>query len=104
MTPNLEDFIKVVKEYYDDGNYTSRDPHAYNLSMKSWEEVEILATQLYTSGKIHQPRNFVSLGSQFIHPDLSKDVWVEVSPKNRNSTPAVIEAWDKYKMLDTLTR
>lgn len=104
MTSNLEEFIFIVKQYYDEGNYTSRNIHDYDLSVKSWEEVEALATRLYTTGKIHQPRNFATLGSQFIHPDLSNDLWVDVSPKNRNSTPMVVEAYEKYKMLDALTK
>lgn len=103
-TPDLKGFIEVVKQYYDDGNYTSYQPHEYDLSVKTWEEVEALATRLYSSGKIHQPRNFVSLGNQFIHPDLNNDLWVEVSPKNRNTTPMVVEAYEKYKMLDALTK
>lgn len=103
-TSNLEEFMIVVKQYYDEGNYTSRNPSDYDLSVKSWEEVEALATHLYTSGKIHQPRNYVSLGDRFIHPDLSNDLWVDVSPKNRNSTPMVVEAYEKYKMLDSLTK
>jgi hypothetical protein len=104
MTPDLEGFIEVVKQYYDEGNYTARRPHDYDLSVKPWEEVEALATRLYTSGKIHQPRNFATLGNQFIHPDLNNDLWVDVSPKNRNSTPMVVEAYEKYKMLDALTK
>ena len=104
MTPDLKEFIVVVKQYYDEGNYTSRNPSSYDLSVKPWEEVEALANRLYLSGKIHQPRNFVSLGDQFIHPGLSNDVWIDVSPKNRNTTPMVIEAYEKYKMLDALTK
>jgi hypothetical protein len=104
MTPDLEEFMVVVREYYDEGNYTSRRPAEYDLSIKSWEEVEVLAKRLYTTGKIHQPRNFASLGKQFIHPQLRNDIWVEVSPKNRNSTPAVVQAYEQYKMLDALTK
>jgi hypothetical protein len=104
MSPDLEGFLIVVRQYYDQGNYTSRNPYEYDLSVKPWEDVETLATKLYNSGKIHQPRNFVSLGNQFIHPELSSDVWVEVSPKNRNTTPAVVQAYEQYKILDTLTK
>jgi len=104
MTSDLEQFIGVVKQYYDEGNYTSRNPSDYDLSVKSWEEVEALANRLYLRGKIHQPRNFASLGDQFIHPGLSNDIWIEVSPKNRNTTPMVVEAYEKYKMLDALTK
>lgn len=104
MSSDLEQFITVVRQYYNEGNYTSRYPYDYDLSVKPWEEVEALAKRLYTGGKIHQPRNFVSLGNQFIHPDLHHDIWVDVSPKNRNTTPAVVEAYEKYKMLDALTK
>ena len=104
MTPDLEEFIVIVKQYYDEGNYSSYRPKDYDLSVKPWEEVEALAKRLYTTGKIHQPRNFASLGNQFIHPELSNDIWVEVSPANRNSTPSVVEAYEKYKVLDALTK
>ena len=104
MTPDLEEFIVIVRQYYDEGNYSSYRPKDYDLSAKPWEEVEALAKRLYTKGKIHQPRNFASLGNQFIHPELSKDIWIEVSPKNRTTTPAGVEAYEKYKMLDALTK
>jgi hypothetical protein len=44
------------------------------------------------------------LGNSFIHPGLSNDVWIEVSPKSRNTTPAVVQAYEHYKMLDSLTQ
>ena len=104
QTKDYEAFLAIVKQYYEDGNWSSRRPEDYDLAVKPWEEVEALAKRLYTTGKIHQPRNFASLGDQFIHPGLSYDTWVEVSPKNRNTTPMVVEAYEKYKMLDALTK
>lgn len=104
MTTDLTAFIEVVRQYYNEGNYTASDSYLYDLSVKPWEEVEALATMLYSSGKIHQPRNFASLGSRFIHSGLTDDTWVEVSPKSRNTTPAVVQAYEQYKMLDSLTR
>jgi len=101
---NFAQFIFVVKTYYEDSNYASNHPSDYDLSVKSWHEVEKLATDLYNSGKIHQPRNVASLGSSFIHPELRNDVWIEISPKNRNTTPAVVQAYEHYKMLDSLTQ
>jgi len=101
---DLESFINVVKEYYEDSNYSSRRPEDYDLAVKPWNEVEELATLLYKEGKIHQPRNFAVLGGQFIHPDLSKDIWIEVSPKSRNTTPAVVQAYEHYRLLDSLTK
>jgi len=102
---NLAQFMFVVKTYFDDGgNIDSTRPSDYDLSVKPWDEVEELANYLYTRGKIHQPRNVASLGSSFIHPGLSNDVWIEVSPKSRNTTPAVVQAYEHYKMLDSLTQ
>lgn len=105
MSYDIDAFMRVVKQYYAEGNYTSigrRDE--YTLSVKPWNEVEALATRLYVGGKIHQPRNFTNLTGMFIHDGLSHDTWVEVSPKNRNTTPAVVQAYDHYKMLDALTK
>ena len=101
---DLEQFLFVVKEYYEDSNSSSHRPEEYDLAVKPWNEVEELATLLYQEGKIHQPRNFAVLGAQFIHPDLSKDIWIEVSPKSRNTTPAVVQAYEQYKLLDSLTQ
>ena len=104
QSKDYESFLTIVKQYYEDGNWSSHRPEDYDLAVKPWEEVEALANRLYKSGKIHQPRNFALLGSQFIHPGLSDDVWVEVSPKNRNTTPAVVQAYEQYKLLDSLTK
>jgi hypothetical protein len=101
---DIEKFLWVVKQYYEEGNYTAQDAQAYDIAVKPWNEIEELATQLYESGKIHQPRNFSRLGSQFIHPGLSRDTWIEVSPKSRNTTPAVVQAYEQYKLLDSLTQ
>jgi len=104
QTKDYESFLTIVKQYYEEGNWSSHRPEEYDLAVKPWNEVEELASRLYKSGKIHQPRNFALLGSQFIHPDLSNDVWVEVSPKNRNTTPAVVQAYEQYRLLDSLTK
>lgn len=101
---NLEQFISVVKTYYEEGNFSVNSPELYDLTVKTWDEVEELATALYKSGKIHQPRNFVGLGGRFLHPELSNDIWVEVTPKSRNTTPAVMQAYEQYKLLDSLTQ
>ena len=104
QTKDYEGFLSVVKMYYEDGNVYSKNPREYDIAVKPWNEVEELANRLYNGGKIHQPRNFVDLGNQFIHPELSDNVWVEVSPKSRNSTPAVVQAYEQYKLLDSLTK
>ncbi len=105
----LEQFIGIVKQYHESSNFTSSRPAEYDLAVKPWEEVEKLATDLYNGGKIHQPRNFVGLGRSFYHPDLNNwdnknEIWMEVSPTNRNTTPAVVNAYREYRMLDELTK
>jgi hypothetical protein len=74
-------------------------------------EVKALATRLYYSGRIHQPRVFDNAGHkdghhyQYNHPSrLGQGLWMQVVPTNDNSTPAVVEAYEKYKVLDTLTK
>ena len=68
------------------------------------EDVLKLAEHLWYKGKIHQPRSFVgALGYQ--HPFQHSDkLWWEVVPTIQNTTPAVVDAYEKYRMLDTLTR
>jgi len=101
---DLEQFLFVVKEYYEESGFSSSRPEEYDLAVKPWNIVEDLAIHLYEGGKIHQPRNFVGLDSMFLHPDLSQDIWIEVSPKSRNTTPAVVQAYEHYKLLDSLTQ
>ena len=102
----LEQFIGIVKQYHEEGNFTSSRPAEYDLAVKPWEDVEKLATDLYNGGKIHQPRNFVGLGRSFYLNswDNKNEIWMEISPTNRNTTPAVVNAYKEYRMLDELTK
>jgi hypothetical protein len=103
--PDLRKFHGVVKKYYDDAEkYSSVSPGAYDINVKPLVEVIDLATRLYIDGKIHQPRLFVFGNDYFFHPELAQDIWIELSPKNRNTTPAVKQAYEHYKMLDLLTK
>jgi hypothetical protein len=97
--PTKEDFIKVVEMYHQDPPKTT-----YDYSHISWDIVSDLASNLWEDGKIHQPRNFNSSNLYKRHYDLSSDIWIEVSPKSRNTTVAVKDAYEKYKMLDMLTK
>lgn len=74
-------------------------------------KVRELATKLYYSGRIHQPRVFSEQGRRdghnypYNHPArLGNGLWMQVVPTNDNDTPAVVEAYEKYKLLDTLTK
>ena len=111
LCPDYKTFIQVVQQYHAEGNPNARNPAQYGLGDFNLTKVTELATRLYFSGKIHQPRVFDSEGRkadhsyQYIHPaKLGHGLWMQVVPTNDNATPAVVEAWEKYKMLDNLTK
>jgi hypothetical protein len=112
MCPNYETFMQVVEQYYAEGNPHARNPAQYSLGDYDFTEVKNLATRLYFSGRVHQPRVFDDEGQksghsyyEYKHPArLGHGLWMQVVPTNDNSTPAVIEAYEKYKMLDLLTK
>ena len=106
LAPTFEHFIKVVEQYHTYGNSYSRNSERYELSNYKLEDVTDLATRLWNNGRIHQPRIFVEAGDgRYRHPvEYGDGVWMEVSPGNKNTTPAVIEAYEKFKMLDSLTK
>lgn len=109
--PDYDAFMQVVQQYHTEGNPNARNPAQYGLGDYDLTKVTELATRLYFSGKIHQPRVFDDEGRQaghsypYNHPaKLGHGLWMQVVPTNDNSTPAVVEAWEKYKMLDNLTK
>lgn len=101
MAPDPERFIEVLRQYAD--GYGARGG-SYDLSIKPFEEVESLGLRLWRAGKIHQPRCFEGFWGGYVHPALSGDKWVEITPRNSNRHPMVVEAYEKYKVLDTLTK
>lgn len=108
MCPTYDKYIDVVKRYYSEGNPYSRKPSQYELSDSSLDDVVDMASRLYYLGKIHQPRVFVEeggFGVAYSHPtEYGNGLWMQVVPTNTNTTPAVVEAYEKYKLLDSLTR
>jgi hypothetical protein len=111
LCPNYETFMQVVEQYYAEGTPVSRTTYSYSLTDYDLTKVKELATRLYYSGRIHQPRVFDNEGRkdghhyQYNHPArLGKGLWMQVVPTNDNTTPAVVDAWEKYKMLDNLTK
>ena len=109
--PDYESFMQVVEQYYAEGNPYPRRSSLSELGQYDLTKVKELATRLYFSGRIHQPRVFDSEGRkaghsyQYNHPArLGQGLWMQVVPTNDNSTPAVVEAYEKYKMLDNLTK
>lgn len=102
---DLEGILKVAERYYREGNSYATRPSNYSFTDDiNLEDVKALAARLYLQGKIHQPRNY-GHDTGFIHGDMSRmSLWMEVSPIGLNDNPAVIEAYEKYKVLDSLTK
>jgi hypothetical protein len=111
LCPDYITFMQVVEQYYAEGNPYPRRSRLSELSDYDLTEVKALATRLYYSGRIHQPRVFDNAGRkdghhyQYNHPArLGHGLWMQIVPTNDNSTPIVVEAYEKYKVLDTLTK
>jgi hypothetical protein len=102
--PDYDRYIGVVKAYHAQGNPFARNPERYDLDDYKLDDLIDLATRLWNSGKIHQPRTFVN-DRDYLHPfKYGHKLWFQVVPTNENTTPAVVDAYEKYKMLDILTK
>jgi hypothetical protein len=112
--PDFDRYIKVVEHYYAQGNLYAKHSERYEFGAFQLEEVIDLATHLYNTGKIHQPRVFADNNGNYTHPagmsigythpvGYGDGLWMEVVPSNQNTTPAVVAAYNHYKMLDSLT-
>jgi hypothetical protein len=111
LCPNFTAFMQVVEQYYAEGTPVTRSTYSYSLSEYDLTKVKELATRLYYSGRIHQPRVFDNDARTaghyypYNHPaKLGHGLWMQVVPTNDNTTPAVVQAYEKYKMLDALTK
>lgn len=103
---NLESVLRVAENYYLEGNpyATIAKNYSFEESDADLEKVKELAAKLYLAGKLHQPRMYEH-GSGFIHPEMSRAaLWMEVNPIGLNDNPAVIEAYEKYRVLNALTK
>jgi hypothetical protein len=90
-------YIEVVKQYYEFGNSVAP---GYELGNHDWEQVKELADELWYDGKIHQPRLYASP----FRPIGTNDVWLEVVPTNKSTNQAVVDAYEKYRILASLTK
>jgi hypothetical protein len=101
MCPDKKEFLAVAETYFNNGNRSVFRTEEYVVRGITREEYMTLANHLYDAGKIHQPRNF-AYGHGLVGG--FHETWLQVIPTNENTTPAVVDAWEKYKMLDSLTK
>jgi len=105
--PKFEHFIDVVGSYHSQGNPYASNPELYDLGDHAVEKVIELAIRLWESGRIHQPRAIIGdrYGGSYRHPaNYGHGLWMQVVPTNQSTNPGVVEAWEKYKILDALTK
>jgi len=92
---------------------TDFDPHVEDQWQNIWEgyntlnpewrgldysTVTVVVSQLWDSGRIHQPRKFGA------HPRRLPYYWLEtvVSDTDLERSPVIKDAWDKFKMISGL--
>jgi hypothetical protein len=98
-----KDFMTVIDTYYHSGNGYVKDPDAYDVNDINEYEYKSLAQRLWDTGRIHQPNTFPRTWEGPWAGKFRKQIWLEVVPTLNNTTPAVVEAYEKYKVLDLLT-
>ena len=81
---NLLDMEKVVDDY--------RLHEWYDLDRT---ELVTIATHLYTTGRIHQPRTFGTYRTQI----MSEYAWVDLVPTSLENHPTVRDAWEQYRLV-----
>lgn len=99
-----DELVLVIKEYHEYGNHRMTE---YDLGKFEWDKVIDVAHQLWHSGRIHQPRNYTNGSSADLigldRPSFPyRDLWLEIVPTPTSATPAVVEAYEQYRMLRTL--
>lgn len=98
-----ESLMHVVEEYHAEGNKFATVSSNYDMGQYDLDGIKEIAHMLWESGKIHQPRLQNNIGG-FVHPELVRDqLWLEIAPKCTDN-PAVVNAYNHYKMLLELTR
>ena len=104
--PTYDDYIKVITHYHAYGNLYAPKSYQYELCDYEWANVLDLADNLWYSGRIHQPRIYIeSSDTSYRHPFQYGDgLWLEIAPVNHNTNPSVVDAYEKYRMLNTLTK
>ena len=92
-------YIKVVETYI--VNWTT-----IPAVCLSEEQIMEVASNLYVSGRIHQPRLTLSAYKPMPgeYAGVFNSIWGHVIPTTNNTTPAVVAAWEHYRMLDSLTK
>lgn len=98
---DINSLLNVVREYHDAAGHPS-----YGMSEFTLEDAQGLAHRLYEQGKIHQPRLFPqhAVFDYLMLVVADSTIWLEVGPSPDTDNVAVLDAYNKYKMLAELVR
>jgi len=97
-----DELVLVIKDYHEYGNNGLND---YDLGQFEWELVLDIASQLWYSGRIHQPRNYMDSAPArpAARPSFPyHDLWLEIVPTLSSTTPAVVLAYENYQLMKML--
>ena len=86
--------LEIIKQHY----YERHED--YDFSQWPFEEVRLLASRLWSNGKIHQPRNFDAY--PFFPGFGPKPLWIEIFPPHLLQEPAAKDLWDKLTLIARL--
>jgi hypothetical protein len=92
------DELLSVIEYYATSKFTLR----YDMACIDVDTLLNLGRELWLCGKIHQPRlcnGLVRLPEEF----ETDNIWHSLVPNYNSDSPAVIDAYEKYLLLRSLT-
>jgi hypothetical protein len=75
------------------------NPEWIHIPEEDEPKVRAIYSNLFTEGKLHQPRQFGS------HPPRLNYIWLDTFAPYEEiaDNPATVKAWEKYKMLAGLT-
>ena len=98
MCPDLENIMIVIEGYY---HYNGYDKN-YDMTAHSLEQVKAVAQRLYENGQLHQPRCFKTGWTGRAHG--LGDTWYEIVPTNTSHDSNVVEAYERYRILEGLMK
>lgn len=103
---HLLDVLREYRMYAGQGIYTPSEELRYGkLAEFDWEVIEDLATTLWETGKIHQPRLSPRPNYNTAWQRLNgKELWLEIVPTENTDNVAVVDAFNKYRVLRELVK
>jgi len=99
-----DELLSVIEYYATQGNSYSMFPLRYDMTGIDVDTLINLGRELWVCGKIHQPRLFNVYARVSFPKGLETDnIWHNLAPNYNSDSPAVIDAYEKYLLLRSLT-